>query len=362
MVTRRGALALVPAGLLVCSVALFAQSRGNQAPSPADQKKLDALKKELSGIQGTVDLVMAGQPAPNDLSLAWVRDDALKATEHRQYIPFTVSIDPAKLTGTNLEVYWRVAAKEPAAANAPAAPANGKKDDKNAKNASQRPTFADEGFGTTTVAAGQTGTVKFSRSFTVPAAAYDVYVLVREPPSDKKNAPAPKTAVIKQTVMVPDFWNDELNTSSVIMAERIDPLPAPLTQPQMVERPYAMGSVEIVPAPSGKFTKKEELAPFLLIYNAKTNSANKPDVTVEFNFYTKEAAGEKFFNKTKPQELNADTLPPTFDVAAGHQLQSGVAVSLASFPEGDYRLEIVVTDKVANKKIQRDVSFSVSGS
>ena len=35
---------------------------------------------------------------------------------------------------------------------------------------------------------------------------------------------------------------------------------------------------------------------------------------------------------------------------------------LASFPEGDYRLEIKVTDKIANKTLIRDVNFSVSGS
>jgi hypothetical protein len=37
-------------------------------------------------------------------------------------------------------------------------------------------------------------------------------------------------------------------------------------------------------------------------------------------------------------------------------------VPLRSFPEGDYRLEIVVTDKIADKTVKRDVKFSVSGS
>ena len=110
-----------------------------------------------------------------------------------------------------------------------------------------------------------------------------------------------------------------------------------------------------------KFTKKQELSTFMLIYNPKTDSANKPDVQVEYNFYAKNADGEKFFNKTNPQALNASTLPPQFDLAAGHQLQSGQAVPLATFPEGDYRLEIKVTDKIANKSLTRDVNFSVSG-
>jgi hypothetical protein len=100
----------------------------------------------------------------------------------------------------------------------------------------------------------------------------------------------------------------------------------------------------------------------MIIYNPKTDSMNKPDVLVEYNFYAKAAGAEKFFNKTTPQNLNAQTLPPQFDVAAGHQLQAGQGVPLASFPEGDYRLEIKVTDKIANKSLTRDVNFTVSGS
>ena len=65
---------------------------------------------------------------------------------------------------------------------------------------------------------------------------------------------------------------------------------------------------------------------------------------------------------TNPQNLNAQTRPPQFDFAAGHQLQSGQAVPLASFPEGDYRLEIKITDKIANKTLTRDVTFTVTPS
>ena len=63
--------------------------------------------------------------------------------------------------------------------------------------------------------------------------------------------------------------------------------------------------MEIVPAVDTKFAKSDELQTFLLIYNAKTDKDNKPDISVEFNFYTKQAGAEKFFNKTNPQNLNA---------------------------------------------------------
>ena len=120
---------------------------------------------------------------------------------------------------------------------------------------------------------------------------------------------------------------------------------------------HALGMMEIVPALDAKFTTKGELSVFMLIYNPKTDQMNKPDVLVEYNFYTKPAgAPEKFFNKTTPQALNGMTLPAAFDMTLGHQLQTGQAVPLASFPAGDYRLEIKVTDKLATKTITRDVN------
>ena len=303
----------------------------------------------------------AGQPAPNDFDLTWTHEDFLKAQGNKEYVPFTVAFDPTKATGGNLALYWRVVAKGQDSAPAPAPAQPAKKDDKKDDKNKKKTDYAYEDITFVPVTPGQTP-MHISRSFTVPAGSYDVYVVAKEPTPDKapKNAPPPKASILKQTVTVPDFWNGELNTSSVIIAQRIEPLPAPLTQQQQADRPYALGTMEIVPAFDTKFTKKSELSTFMLIYNPKVDSANKPDVTVEYSFYSKAGGTEKFFNKTNPQNLNAQTLPPQFDLAAGHQLQSGQAVPLASFPEGDYRLEIKVTDKIANKSLTRDVNFTVS--
>jgi hypothetical protein len=290
-------------------------------------------------------------------------------------VPFTVTIDPSKTGGGNVAFYWRVVAKSaaPEMTATSGQKKDEKKDEKKDKDKKKEYAYEDISF----VPVSGQAPLRISRSFTVPAGTYDVFVVAKEPAPEKapKNAPPPKMSALKQTVTVPDFWNGELNTSTVIVAQRIDPLPAPLTPQQQADRPYALGSMEIVPAFDTKFTKKSELSTFMLIYNPKTDNSNKPDVVVEYNFCQVGAAGtepakpgdpckpgEKFFNKTNPQNLNAQTLPPQFDLAAGHQLQSGQAVPLASFPEGQYRLEIKVTDKLANKSLTRDVNFTVSPS
>src|SRR5262245_32451632 len=130
MKLRRGqAVAAVLTLALVCTVAVFAQD---------DKKQKEAQRKEIQGIVTTVDAVASGQPAPNDLAMAWVREDVLKAQGNKQYVPFTVTLDPAKVPGGNVAFYWRVVAQGAGAAEAApagaAAAANAKKDDKNDKN------------------------------------------------------------------------------------------------------------------------------------------------------------------------------------------------------------------------------------
>jgi len=338
MVNWRSALALGAGAAVVCSATLLAQG---------ERKLNDAEKKEIQAIVKIVDGPAAGQPASNDLGLAWVHNDLLKAQGNMQYVPFTVSVDTSKVSANSIALYWRVVAKN-------AEPAADKKNDK-------KKAFAYEDVATIAIDK-QAGPTNISRSFTVAPGAYDVVLVAKEPTTKEKNAPPPKMAILHQNVDVPNLWDGEFTTSSVIVAKSIEPLAAPLTPQQQADRPYAMGAMEIVPVFSTKFTKQSELSTFLLIYNAQTDTSNKPDVTVEYNFYAKQSGGEKFFNKTNPQALNAQTLPPQFDFAAGHQLQSGQAIPLSSFPEGDYRLEIKVVDKLANKTLMREVNFSVSGS
>jgi hypothetical protein len=360
MKQRRGVFALFVSIVLMSSIGLFAQNKD-------DKKRDEAQKKEIQNIVKLVDdAAAAGQAAANDLSLTWLREDVLKAQGNKEYVPFTVSVDPTKVTGDKIAFYWRVVAKNGAAAPEPAAAAGAKKDDKKKddKDKGKKTDYAYEDISFVPVVAGQ-NPMRISRSFTVPAGAYDIFIVAKEPTPDKapKNAPPAKMSILKQSVDVPDFWNGDLATSSVIIAQRIDPLATPLTPAQQADRPYALGQMEIVPTFESKFTKKSELSTFMLIYNPKVDAQNKPDVSVEYNFYQKPAGqAEKFFNKTNPQNLNAQTLPPQFDLAAGHQLQSGQAVPLASFPEGDYRLEIKITDKIANKTLTREVSFTVTPS
>jgi hypothetical protein len=351
MVLNRRGLIWSAALVLLLSTALLAQKKD-------DKKQSDAQKRDLPEIVKIMDSAATGQ-LPNDFGLSWARADYLKAANSLEYVPFTVQYDATKVASSSVALYWRVVAQNAATSATLTLPA-AKKDDKD-KDKKPVSKYAYENL--TYITPGGGAQARLSRPFTVVAGTYDVYVMMREQSSGAKNAPAPKVAVIKQTITVPDLWTQDLTTSSIIAASHIEPLSAPLSPNEQLERPYAaLGSMEITPSLDARFTTKDELSIFFLIYNAKTDAMNKPDVAVEYNFYSKPAgAPEKFFNKTAVQSLNASTLPKEFDMSLGHQLSTGQGVQLTSFPAGDYRLEVKVTDKLSGKSITRDVNFTVTG-
>jgi outer membrane biosynthesis protein TonB len=123
MTQRRAMFALFLSSVVVCSIGLLAQGKD-------EKKKDDAQKKEIQSVVKFVDDAAAGQPASNDLDLKWVREDVLKAQGNKEYVPFTISIDPSKVAGDRVAFYWRVVSKNPAAPPAEPAPPAGKNDKK----------------------------------------------------------------------------------------------------------------------------------------------------------------------------------------------------------------------------------------
>jgi hypothetical protein len=366
---QRGLAAFAVIGALTAP-ALHAQKKDDKKTQGQDQSKLsEQQRQELTPLVKTVDEVMktgtggtfavttnkegaatlASDPAA--VTLTW-KNDFLKATGNQIYVPFIVSIEGGKI-GSSVAGYLRVV---PKGMNTPAPPP------KDPKKDAQPYPFEDVIF-TELRAAAANQPQKLTRAFGVTAGTYDVYLALRERPAggEKASADAPvKITVLKQELTVPNFWNNEFTTSSLILADKVEPLTGQLSPDQQKERPYVLGATEIVPASDNKFKKTEELGVIFQVYNYQMGSDGKPDVQIEYMFHVKDAAGvEKPFNKTEPQKFNAQTLPPNFSPDQGHQIVGGQMIPLASFPEGDFRLEIKVTDNKASKTLQREVLFSV---
>jgi hypothetical protein len=323
------------------------QNRQERRPGH-EQKDIDALLQ-------MVDAVNEGkQPAPTDVPVAWESNHFVKGSGGTTYIPFTLAIDPKALGMPAAAVYVRVMDKGTPQLSA-AEQAFRARDTAGRQRGANQVTYpwANIHF----VDLPQDG--KVSRAMALQPGAYEVIIAVKDRTQEKaRNQPPAKLGYLKRDLTVPDFNLAELSTSSVIVASAIESLSSPLKEEEQQENPYTFGTMKVVPSADRKLKKSGELQVLFWVYGVQETSG-KPDVTIEYNFHQKTAEGEKYFNKTAPQALNASTLPPQFSVAAGHQLPGSLVVPLTSFPEGEYRLEIKVTDKVSGKTLTQNAAFVV---
>lgn len=396
--------AIVAVAGVVFAVAAAAQEKKDKADSQVPTADLtpvwvvmDHAMDGTGGIQsgyGTSTYDVSSGATATDLKVEPVaaedsptiefRNDVIKGQEGKVYVPFQLLINRDKITTKTLVISTRMAPKGatgPEAAPAAAAPAD---KSKNAKGAPAHSRYRWEDSWVVDLPAGPSTAkaYKVTGALSIEPGDYDLYVGLRQraadaaatkTPAQKAQAEiaAPATAetaagskarvtVIKRELAVPSL-GDELTTSSVIVADKVDVLQAAISPEKQRENPYTFGQMKITPSEMNKFAKTDDLNIVFWIYGAQLDpGTKKPNVTVDYSFSQKTASGEKYFNKTDPQELNATTLPPQFDLAAGHQLPGSLQVPLASFPEGDYHLEIKVADKVSGKSITRDVTFTVA--
>ncbi len=351
----RRALALTALLTLAAGVLPLVAQKNDSKNQPPKRSKAE--QQDVETLVRLVDAVSTGQqPAPADYTLAWDSNHFVKGQDGITYVPFTISVDKA-LASKQVVFYVRIVEKG-AAMPVAAAPDPKDKDKKN-QQVLARPVYPWDNIVFTQVP--ETG--KMSRAIALKPGEYDAYITIKEKGTEQKDpskAPPAKIAVLKRDLAVPDFTVADLKTSSVILAGNIEVLPAQLTPAQQEENPYVFGPMKINPSADGKFAKASELNVVFWIYGAAEAAGGKPDVTIEYAFHQKLAEGEKYFNRTQPQALNAQSLPPEFSVAAGHQLPGTLTVPLGSFPVGDYRLEIKISDKTSGKTVVQNVAFSVT--
>ena len=317
-------------------------------------------RQELQSLVEVVSAALSGQIVPAEDPFEF-RPDFLKGTDGNAYVPFTLSIDQSKVRASSLAMYLIVV--DPLMMPAPAATDDddGDADETPPVPAMPPAVFEDAYFAEVT--AGGTEPVEISRAFLAPGGEYDVYLAIRdssggEEAEDQTAAAAP-VMMLRKRVSIPDLWDGTLQTSTVLIAEVVEPLDAPLTPEQQMLSPYTLGTTRIVPKFDRSFGKQEELSLIFLVYNPGLRDESKPDVTIEYNFHQQTADGEEFFNKTNPQQFNDQTLPPGFDLTLGHQIVAGQTVPLSLFPAGDYRLEIKVTDNARSSEVIQNLTFTV---
>ena len=352
---------------LILSAGPAAAQRGsqNQQTRPQPDPDTVALVQLVDAAIVAAPTAHAGDRAQGDVAIRWESAHFIKG-QNGAYVPFTVSFDPSSIRSSDVAIYIRAVEKSQIAVAAaalaqPTAPAAGSKP----QPGPSRPKYAwDHVHFQKKPADG-----RVTRALELPPGDYELLVAVKErttsgpavttvPPT----VPSARHGLLRHPVVAPDFSRAELQTSSVIVASGVQPVSGQLSPAEQEADPYVFGPMRIVPSRDGRFSKNAELQVLFWVYGATPLAGGKPDVNIDFDFYLKQSDGsEKYFNKTKPQELNASTLPSEFNVGAGHQLPGSLIVGLMPFPAGDYRLEIKVTDRPSGKVVTQNVAFTVTG-
>jgi len=210
-------------------------------------------------------------------------------------------------------------------------------------------------YGVETSAQASVRTSTLQSGLAVPPGEYDLYIalLEREQKGEKK------WAVMKRPITVPDLETTTLRLSSVIMADRIETLAAPVPASERPLRPYIFGNAELIPSLDDELSPDETLQVAFLIYDAAVDASGKPDVRVEYRLFQQNFSGERLLGATAPQMLDASTLPAALDLRTGEQLAAMQALPLASYKPGTYRLAVRAIDRRSNATAEESVRFVI---
>lgn len=330
---QRAIVWLIASGALIAGNPLRA---AQDKPAPAASQGSE--QQDSTALSQAVDAVAAGRTVADGL-VTWGSNHFIRSQGESIYVPFTVVIDRKQLTAPTTAVYVRVVSRAtPPAGATPSAGAT--------KSAWETWHFVEI-----------PSNGEMARAVALTPGTYDLYVAVKDKGSSPTTA---KTGVLRHELTVPALPLTELSTSSVILAKSLEQMSTPLAPDKQQENPYVFGPLKVQPSIDRTFARTSDLQVLFWIYGA-SQTAGKPDVQVDFSFYQRPREGEeKYFNKTNPQELSGKTLPAEFNLVSGHQLLSSLSVPLTSFPPGEYRLEIKVTDKPSGKSLTNNVTFEVS--
>lgn len=356
------------------------------APLEADKKSEAALRRELRALLALADAVQTGEEVEQGLALRF-ESHLLKGSAGRTYVPYSVVIDEHSPAPESFTVYVRVVRRGSGLApggehgpwgavsippgempvggvatrhrrSSPYGEASAVLSMLDRERQATSP-YEFEDVHSVEVGAGEAlRPFRLRRALSVPPGEYDVYVVARETAAASR--PGARIAVLVQALSAPDFSVAELALSSLIVAERVETLPAALGSRQQARRPYALGTTEVVPAAEPIFTRDDEPVVVFQIYNASVGSDRKPEVRIEYELARWRDHAFVPYGRLAPRQLDSTTLPREFDPRADHQLGVVQSLPVASVPPGLYRLDVTVTDKLESASATAQVEFTVA--
>src|SRR5689334_8407657 len=183
------------------------------------------------------------------------------------------------------------------------------------------------------------------KALPLPPGLYRLDVVIKDVNGDK-------TGIFSRSYTVPEFSDDKLSSSSLILADQVELVPAR----EIGTGNFVIGQNKVRPKvqPSdGKpasFTSKEKVNFWLQVYNLGLDQkTNKPSATVEYqvvNTATNQHVLD--FTETTAQMGNV-----------GEQVTSGRSLPLSQLDPGVYQVTIKVNDQISKQTISPTAKFAV---
>ena len=160
-----------------------------------------------------------------------------------------------------------------------------------------------------------------------------------------KDTTSNNVGVINTRLAVPPFDDDELQASTLILADEI----APVAAKDIGIGMFVIGSTKVRPKLDQSFGANQPVGIYFQVYNLKINQeTHKNNASVDIQIFQGDKAVK---HVTQTSEQLHET---------GEQLTVQESIPAQTLPPGNYRIEIKTTDALANQSISRSAEFKVT--
>jgi GWxTD domain-containing protein len=160
-----------------------------------------------------------------------------------------------------------------------------------------------------------------------------------------KDVKSGNVGVINTRLPVPRYEDEKLETSSLILADQLEHVPAK----QIGTGQFVLGSTKVRPKLNSEFTADGKLGIYMQVYNLTSDEkTHKSSASVQYTV----KQGDKQVMQFKE---TSDQLKQT-----GQQITIERWLPLATLQPGKYNLEIVATDSLSNRTVTSSADFTVT--
>ena len=153
-------------------------------------------------------------------------------------------------------------------------------------------------------------------------------------------------------VMVPEFSDDHLSASSLIVADQMEPVPSK----NVGTGSFVIGTTKVrprVPTADGKpisFKRNQKMNFWMQIYNLGVDDkTHKPSATIEYNV-TSIATNKSVVHTVESTDSMGNV---------GDQVTLEKSLAAANLQPGTYRIQIKVNDNISKQMVDPSVTFAV---